>query len=259
MRRPPVPSHVRLALLALRRHAVLAGFAIAFGAAGSLFAIVPWGMEARDRAVVESGGRAHAVVTDLWVYRDSEDGDEFGVDYTFETPAAVLHDGSTSALTDDAWATLRVGDTVVVAYAPEEPQASFLIDNGLEGEGGFTSRSATILFSGFGLLFCVLPGLIGWGLLVRGPSQWRRLLLEGSPAEATVLEVETHDDNDGLVRVRYGFVDRFGAEQEDETEWMKTDRLGDWAVGDTAVALYDRREPETHILVDPDDPLRFYA
>lgn len=260
MRRPTARelarlSRLRLTLVAVRRRWGWLGLAAVLLVFGGGFAVAPWAMLARDAGVEHEGERAPATVAALLVEEDADGDAEYAVLYEFEASPGRRVAGR-SVATAEAFGALGEGDQIEVAFDPADPRQSFPLDPDLSA-GRVRTPGAALLFSAFGLPFVAFGGLIAWGLLVRLPAAWARLLADGHAADGTVVEVEVGAKNPRETRLRYHFVDRFGTLREAETEWVPPEVTAGWREGDTGAVRYGRRDPDESIWLGAGD-LAFY-
>ena len=243
------PGRLALTLLSFRRNKTLTLAGSVFFLIGSVFAIAPWGMLARDTRIAAEGHRTTATVTHHSVTEDGEGYDEYNVHYAFVTRAGeTIRDGMFN-VPRETYRAVRDGDHLSVVYDPARPSDSFADGNGLAGEGGMQSPWTAAAFSLFGALFAAFGGIFPWGILVRGPGIWSRLFAEGRETEGTVTEIERGTDSDGdpieQYRLHFTFRDRFGAMHDDQTEWGPKALTDGWAPGDSGTVLHGRRDPST--------------
>ena len=245
----PSPGRLTLTALSFRRNKLLTLFGGFFFLLGSVFAIAPWGMLARDTRIATEGHRTSATVTHHSVTQDDDGDDEYHVHYAFVTDAGETIRDRMFGVPRETYNEVQEGDLLSVVYDPASPYDNFPDGNGLAGEGGMQSPWTAALFSAFGSLFAAFGGLFVYGILIRGPGIWLRLFADGMEAEGTVTEIERGTDSDGdpthQYRLRFTFRDRFGAMHEAETEWGPEALTEPWAPGDTGTVLYDRRDPST--------------
>lgn len=251
----------RLSLLALavrRRWGWLLG-AVFFGLVGSLFVAVPWGMLARDARIDAEGARGRGEIQILTTESDGDGGTDYVIQYTVVLPRGGAVRGRGEARRDD-WKTLRVGDEIAVHYDPAAPDINFPAD-ARYSLGRVRTPGFAVLMSACGLPFVILGGLVAWGLLIRLPGAWHRLLTYGMTTDGHVVAVERHRDSDGDATgewtLRYIFRDRFGTEQEGKTEPGPEALFADWAEGDAGLVQVDRRDAATSVWLGRGD-LAFY-
>ena len=249
-------GRARLTLLAFRRRAGFLAFGGVFFLLGSFFAIAPWGMLVRDTRIEREGTRTTAVVSEREVREDSEGDDKYIVHYAFLLPDGARAEDQTM-VGRSAFEAVAEGDLLRVVYDPAQPTDGYPIDNGNGLDGGMRTIGGAALFSAFGALFAAFGGLFLWGLLVRLPSTWARLLAEGLSAEGAVARVEVYEENASQARLHYTFPDRFGTAREGTTEWGPRRTVDAWTVGDVGLVRYDRRDAETSVWLGRGD-LTFY-
>ena len=242
VRTPNLPGRPALTILALRRHPVLALVGAVFVGIGTAFVLLPWLTYARDAALAERGARAEATVVQL--RGDPTPGEvggaqELEFEYAFRLPDGRQASGWTVGVSREDYRSLSEGDAVRVVYDPGDPTHSFTVGNGLDSDGGESALEAA-LFSLFGLAFVGFGGLFAWGLLVRLPGRWSRLLREGARATGTVMGVERSGER--RARLHYAFSDRFGTSHEAQTEWGPVTLADGWSVGDPGEVRYDTRD-----------------
>lgn len=242
-------SRLALTRLALRRRRGWLLGALALVAVGGFVAATPWNMLARDAAVDAHGVQADGEVQILTTESDGDGGTDHVVRYTVVLPSGGAVWGRGVADRSD-WRALAVGDAIAVRYDPARPETNFPADPRYSLGRVRTPEYAAVI-SACGLPFLILGGLIGWGLLVRLPGAWHRLLAHGTTAPARVVAVEQNTDADGDAtpewRLRYTFPDRFGAIHDGETEWGPRALVGAWAAGDAGLAQVDPRDPSDSV------------
>lgn len=242
-------SRLSLVLLALRRRwGWLLGATVA-GLVGGVFVVAPWGMLARDARIDAEGIRGTGTVQILERESDGDGGTDYVIRYTVALPSGGAVWGRGTASRDD-WRALRVGDELAVRYDAAGPRDNFPAD-ARYSLGRVRTPGFAAMISACGLPFVIVGGLIGWGLLVRLPAAWHRLLAHGTTAEGCVTGLEQNVDSDGEHapewRLRYAFHDRFGREQTGETEWGPRALLAGWAEGDAGLVQADPREPGDNV------------
>ena len=233
-------GRVRLTLLALRRHPGWLVFGGLFFLLGSTFAIAPWAMLARDSRIEREGVEAVATVTRHETTTDADGSAERRIHYAFSLPDGTIKEDQ-EAVTLEGSRSLALGDSIRVLYDPARPSDSFPLGNGEGIDGGVRSVGAAVLFSGIGALFAGFGSLFLWGLLVRGPGMWHRLLQHGREAEGRVVEVEPNDES-STARLHYAFPDRFGREHAGTTEWVPREICDGWTPGDPGIVCYGRQD-----------------
>ena len=231
-------GRLRLTALAIRRRPGLTAFGAVFFVIGLVLAVAPWGLLARDARIERDGVRTTAAVSTLDVRPDSDGGDTYVVGYLFLLPdgARVENEVTVDRV---AFRSVEVGDPLRVVYDPDSPSDGFPTGNGNGLDRGRWTVGAAALFSVMGVVFAALGGLFLWGLLVRLPGVWARLLAEGMPAEGRVTDIERATSQ---ARLHYAFQDRFGRPCEGETEWCPLALVASWSVGDRGLVRYDRRD-----------------
>lgn len=248
-------SRLTLARLALRRRwGWLLGAAVLL-AVGAFVAAVPWNMLARDARIDAEGARADGEIQILTTAVDAEDRTDYVVKYTVVLPSGGAVWGRGVATKED-WRALRVGDVLAVRYDPAHPETNFPADPRYS-LGRVRTPGYAAMISACGLPFLILGGLIVWGLVVRLPAAWHRLLARGASADGTVVAVEPQTDADGDPmpewRLRYAFRDRFGTEREGETESGPRSLVDGWAAGDAGTVQFDPRDPEASVWLGKGD------
>lgn len=216
---------------------------------GGLFTVAPWGMLARDARVDAQGLRGQGEIQILTTQHDAEDGTDFVIKYTLVVPSGGAVWGRGVATRED-WQALAVGDPIAVHYDPADPATNFPAD-ARYSLGRVRTPGYAAVMSSCGLPLVILGGLITWGLLVRLPGVWHRLLAAGHSAEGTVTAIEQQRDSDGDPMpewaLRYTFRDRFGEVREGETECGPRALFDGWADGDAGIVQFDPRDPDTSV------------
>ena len=228
----------QLTLLSLRRHPGWLAVGGLLFVLGALLAVVPWATYARDARIEREGTEAMAVVTRHETATDASGSVEHRVHYAFTLPDGTAQE-SEATVTLRGSESLALGNTIRVVYDPTHPSDGFPLGNGGGIDGGLRSVGAAAAFSGGGLSLAGLGTLLLWGLLVRGPGAWYRLLEEGSEAEGRVVQVEASGDR---ARLHYAFSDRLGVEQSGTTGWVPRAVSEGWAPGDPGIVRYGRRD-----------------
>lgn len=226
---------------------------------GGLFGALPWTMLARDARVDAGGERGQGEIQILRTESDGDGATDHVILYTIVLPSGAAVWGRGVASRSD-WQALAVGDAIAVRYDSAEPNTNFPADPRYS-LGRVRTPGYAAMISACGLPFAVLGGLIGWGLLVRLPGVWHRLLASGHSADGTVVAVEQNRSADGDVmpewRLRYTFPGRFDDARDGETEWGPRALVDGWAEGDTGLVRYDPRDPDTSVWLGRGD-LSFY-
>ena len=236
-RRHADAGRTRLTLLALRRHPGWLAVGGLLVALGSLSVVMPWAAYARDARIEREGVETTAAVMRHGTAADADGSVEHRIYYAFTLPDGTTQEDQ-EAVTREGSESLALGDSIRVLYDPARPSDSFPLGNGEEIDGGPRSVGGAVLFAAFGVAFVGLGGLFLWGLLVRGPGTWSRLLQHGHETEGRVVQVEA----DGArARLHYAFRDREGAEHSGVTGWVPPEVSDGWAPGDPGVVRYDQR------------------
>ena len=248
-------SRLALVGLAARRRAGWLLAALAFGSAGGLFSVIPWAMLARDTRVEAEGVRATGEIQRLRKASDGDGGTDYVIEYAVVLPSGGVVRGRSTAARRD-WRALRVGGELAVLYDPAEPSTNVPADPRYS-LGRVRAPGHALVMSTCGLPFVLGAGLVLYGVLVRLPGTWHRLLSRGQSAGGRVVAVEQNVDSDGDAapgwRVRYAFRDRFGTPREGTTEAGPRALAEDWAEGDAGQVRYDPREPETSVWLGKGD------
>ena len=257
MSAPLRTDRLSLTVLALRRRFGWLTLGAVLFAGGAAFAAMPWGMYARDSRIARDGVYTDAAISDLTVDTDDDGGAEYQADYVFLLPSGERAHDRIHSLTRSEYEALEVGDRIRVVYDPARPSDGFPVDNGFKAEGGLQTIGAALLFSIPGALFAAFGSLFLWGLLLRLPASWGRLLQEGRSAEGVVSRVELGDENASQARLHYQFEDRFGTVHTGETEWGPRQLVADWSEGDAGQVRYGRRDAADSVWLGRGD-LTFY-
>lgn len=124
-----------------------------FALFGTIGAVGGVGAYLTDSAIVRSGARTQARVTDKSFLFDTEGDSEYRIDYEFE-----LRDGASQrgrhGIPKERWEALEEGDAITVLYSPDRPSRNFP-----EG-GGVTSFALTVFLSLFAAAFAAFGGLL---------------------------------------------------------------------------------------------------
>ena len=249
------PGRGRLTLLAARRWTGVLAFGAVFFLIGAAFAVMPWGMHARDSRIEREGVRVTAVITEREVSRDADGEVEHRIHYAFDVPGGARVQ-SWEFATQRAFQSVAEGDPLTVAYDPASPRDNYPIGNGPGLDGGVRSVWHAAAFSAFGLAFAAVGGLFLWGVLVRLPGRWSRLLRDGRTAQGIVTRIEANEGG-SRTRLHYAYTDRFGVRHEGRTEWLPAPVTEGWAQDDLGHVHYGRRDAAESVWLGRGD-LSFY-
>lgn len=141
---------------------------------GLLFIVLAWGGHFQSKKVIDKGGRADAKITDKKIersgrsYKDTGSTD-FNVYYTF-----VTKDGKTMTgrypIRKETWDSLNTGDSIEVAYDPENPNYNLPA-----GEGSLVSPGMPMALSVFGLI-----GVLAGVFLFTGKRPFQRQRIQAA-------------------------------------------------------------------------------
>ena len=127
----------------------------AFIVLGCLGIIGSWVVHDKHSRAYTDGTRVNAKVL-LKHFMGAADGSsEYLVEYRFALPSRQLVEG-TATLPEERWKPLRQGDSIVLAYLPEEPKRAVLPELG----------PPTLLLPVFLTAVCLALSLLGLGLLL---------------------------------------------------------------------------------------------
>lgn len=153
---------------------------------GILFIVLTWGGHVRSKEVMGKGDRAVATVTDKKVERTrAYPADNTSVDlnvyYVFETKDKKGIKGNYSVRGKETWDKLNIGDSIEVAYDPENPDYNFPA-----GEGSLVSPGMPIALSVFGLISILVGGFLFTG---KRPFQRQRIQSAVSNEDKRILRL----------------------------------------------------------------------
>ncbi len=231
-------GRVELTVLALRRHPGWLAAGSLLLVLGSALVIVPWAAYARDAQIAREGVETVATVVRQETTADADETSEYHVRYAFALPDGTVQQGE-AVVAQESAGSLALGNSIRVLYDPSDPANSFPLGDG----SGVGSRSAWVaaLLSLTGAVLAGLGGFFLWGLLVRGPGLWHRLLQNGHEAEGRVVEVEA-DGGGSRARIHYAFPDRRGWERSGTTGWVPPGVSDGWSPGDPGIVCYAQRD-----------------
>lgn len=152
---------------------------------GIFFIVMAWGGHFQSKKVIDKGGRAIAHITDKKIersgrsYKDTGSTD-FNVYYTFETKDRKAMAGR-YPLRKEKWYSLKIGDSMEIAYDFDNPHYNFPV-----GEGSLVSAGMPIALSIFGLVAV----FVGWLLFTgKRPFKQKPLPATVSPEDRRVLRL----------------------------------------------------------------------
>ena len=171
----------------------------------------------------------------------SKESKSYWVSYRFPAPdGGVVH--GEKKISPGLWDRLVEREPIRITYLPGRPEAHRLEDEGPD----WVSPLGFIVLGG---LFAGLGGWIFWRGLRRLLHE-RRLLREGTCAEATVTDVEpanVSSNGIGLWRIRYRYRDHGGRERHGASNLIAPEEAEQWKAGDTGVALFEVQAPDKSI------------
>ena len=207
---------------------------------GAALAVVPWRLHARDVRTEHESTAVMAAVAQHETTTDADGSAEHRVSYVFTLPDGTTSEGR-AVVTQEGSESLALGDSIRIAYDPARPSNSYPLDNGRGIDGGFHSVGVAATFSTLGALMAGVGGLYLWGLLVRLPGVWHRLLQDGRETEGRLVEIE-HSEDASKARLYYAYRDRRGAEHAGATGWVARAVSDEWEPGDPGVVRYARED-----------------
>ncbi|HEY7521474.1 MAG TPA: DUF3592 domain-containing protein [Methylomirabilota bacterium] len=173
----------------------------------------------------------------------SKESTSYWVSYRFPAPDGGVVHGETK-ISADLWDRLVEREPIRITYLPGRPDAHRLEDQGPDWV-------TPLGFTALGGVFAGLGGWIFWGGLRRILRE-RRLLQEGTRAEATVTDVEPANvsfNGIGQWRIRYRYRDHGGREHYGASHLIPPEEAEQWKVGDTGVARLDVHSPGSSMWV----------
>ncbi len=175
--------------------------------------------------------------------RSSTDSKTYWVGYRFSAPDGIVVNGE-AKVSEEFWDRLVEREPVQITYLPSDPRS-----HRIEGEG--PDWMLPLIFTVLGLVLVPLGG----GIFlkgVRGILRELRLQVEGTMAEATVVEVGPANASlNGIPqwRIRYRYQDHRGRTHTGESALMAPDEAQEWKVGDTGAARFDTRASKKSIWI----------